>query len=106
MTWVQWAAVWFIVSVVASPFLGHWLHKRRTRIDRQRCARLEKLVELADEWDSAPTDRERQAIYRKAQLLGFTEEDEQNREWEGAAFSLDEDVQPHSDCESKSGHAR
>lgn len=95
--WGQLFVIWIVVGFVASPFIGRWLRKRRQQSRSARCAKLEKLVNLADEWDAAPTDKERQAIYRKAQSLGFTEEDEQNREWEGHPFSLDEDVQPHSD---------
>lgn len=94
----QLTVIWIIVAVLAAPFVGRWLRKRREQKGRTaRTTSLAQLVTLADEYHSAPTASERQSIYRKAQSLGFTEEDEQNREWEGAASSLDEDVQPHSD---------
>ena len=55
MTLTQWLAVWFLVSVIASPFIGAWLHNRRVNRDfrghldtEARRARLVKLVELAD----------------------------------------------------------
>lgn len=52
MTWTQIAAVWFIASVIASPFVGeclHYLHNRRVNrelkvlLDRERDAREHKL---------------------------------------------------------------
>lgn len=86
-TLTEWLAVWVILAVLASPFIGSLLHKRRVRINRQRCARLEKLVDLADEYDAAPTDKERQRIFRKATDLGFTDD--------SRPFLCDENEQPH-----------
>lgn len=92
MTPVQWLATWFIIAVVASPFIGQWLHSRR--VNRQfrghleserRRVRLEKLVELADEYEAAQTDKQRSLAFRKASDLGFTD----------GPFMLDEDIQPH-----------
>lgn len=93
MTLTQWLAIWFIVAVLASPFIGYQLHKRRTRIDRERCARLEKLVDLADELETAATSMERQRIYRRAEALGFIVT-ERDKAWEGP-FMLDEQTHPH-----------
>lgn len=90
----QFFVIWIIVAAFTAPYVGRWLRKRRQQSRSARCAKLETLCDLADEYDSASTTPERQAIYRKAQSLGFTEEDEQNREWEGA-FLLDENEQPH-----------
>lgn len=73
----QITVVGIIACYVASPLIGRWLRKRREQRDREaRRVRLEKLVLLADEWDAAPTDKHRQAIYRKATDLGFTESNE------------------------------
>lgn len=52
--------------------------------EQKECARLEKLLQLADEYEAAPTDKERARLYRKAEALGFTE----------SAFALDEPEQP------------
>lgn len=83
MKWTEVLAIWMIVAVAASPFIGSLLAKRRTRREfqadvagaaecaRAECARLKKLLELADEFDSAPSDKHRQAIYRKAESLGL-----------------------------------
>lgn len=87
MTLTQWLAIWFIASVVSAPFIGSLLHKRRVRLNSQECRRLETLCNLADEWDNAPTDKERQRIYIKASALGFTDD--------SRPFNLDEPDQPH-----------
>lgn len=87
MTWVQWSAIGVLAFVLASPFLGNLLHKRRVRLNSQECRRLETLCNLADEWDNAPTDKERQRIYIKASALGFTDD--------SRPFNLDEPDQPH-----------
>lgn len=83
MTWVQWAAIGFIVSVIASPLIGHLLYKLRVRREfrahlarETRRARLEKLVLLADEHDAATTDAERKRVWIKASALGFCDYDD------------------------------
>lgn len=92
MNWTEVLAVWFLVSVVASPFVGQWLHNRRVNQEfrehldsERRRVRLEKLVELADEYEAAQTDKQRSLTFRKATELGFTD----------GPFMLDEDAQPH-----------
>lgn len=92
MTWVQWAAIAVIASVLAAPLLGDLLHNLRTQREfnghlesERRRVRLEKLVELADEYEAAQTDKQRAMTYRKATELGFTD----------GPFMLDEDAQPH-----------
>lgn len=92
MTLTQWLAIWFIASVVSAPFIGNLLHKRRVRLNSQECRRLETLCNLADEWDNAPTDKERVRIYRKAEALGLC--DPPVRVFEGA-FMDSENEQPH-----------
>lgn len=94
MKWTEVLAIWVIISVIASPFIGSLLYKLRTRREFQghlareaRRARLEKLADLADEYDLARTDRERLRIFRKASDLGFTED--------SRPFLLDENEQPH-----------
>lgn len=58
MTPVQWLAAWAIVSVIATPFIGEYLHNRRINrewqqwLDDEADARLERLATklwLADE---------------------------------------------------------
>lgn len=58
MTWVQILAAWAIVSVIATPFIGEYLHNRRINrewqqwLDDEADARLERLAVklwLADE---------------------------------------------------------
>jgi hypothetical protein len=57
MTPINWLAIWFLASVVAAPFIGQWLYRRRTRneflailalnkrlVDRERDARIERLA--------------------------------------------------------------
>lgn len=90
----QIAVGWIIVSVIATPLIGRLLHNLRTKREFEghlarsgECARLEKLVQLADEYDAAPTDRERQRVFRKAQLLGLAPEADE-------PFHLDEPSQP------------
>lgn len=84
----QIAVLWIAAGFVASPFIGRWLRKRREQRDRAaRTARLAQMCVLAEEYDSASTASERSRIYRKAQSLGFTEEDE--------PFHLDDVNQPH-----------
>lgn len=75
--------VWIVVGLAVAPLIGQYLHNLRTKrefeghLARSReCARLEKLVQLADEHDAAKTDAERQRIFRKATELGFTMPDE------------------------------
>lgn len=78
------AVIWMVVGLVAAPSIGHWLRKRRHSAE---CARLEKLCELADEFEAAPTDAERKRVFIKASALGFLDDRE--------AFHLDEPDQPH-----------
>lgn len=85
MTLVQWLAVWFIVAVAIAPFIGNLLHKRRWRQQSAECAKLEKLCELADEYEAAPTDAARKRIFIKAEALGFTD----------GAFALDPENHEH-----------
>lgn len=92
MKLVYWLAFLFLLFVAATPLLGALLHNRR--VNRQfrghleseaRRVRLEKLVEIADEYEAAETDKQRRLAYRKATELGFTD----------GPFMLDEDAQPH-----------
>lgn len=90
MTWAlagQITVCWLVIGFIASPYVGRWLRKRRQRSRSAECARLEKLVDLADEFDAASTDAERQRIYIKATALGFTDD--------AHPFMLDDIEQPH-----------
>ena len=76
MTPINWLAIWFLASVVAAPFIGHYLHNRRVNRDfrghldtEARRVRLAKLVQLANEYDAATTVAERERIYREAAAL-------------------------------------
>lgn len=82
MKLVHWLALLFLLFVSATPLLGSLLHKRRVNREfrghlesERRRVRLEKLTDLADEWDNAPTDAERKRVWIKASALGFTDDD-------------------------------
>lgn len=86
----QIAVVCILFAVLAAPFVGKFLKRRRVNRERaERSARVRQLVSLANEYESAVSPAERTAIYRKAQSLGFTEEEESR------PFALDENEQPH-----------
>jgi hypothetical protein len=79
-------AIWFIVAVVASPFVGSLLHKRRVkrefeeRLARERELRKKRLtsnLELADAVLNSDTAWQQRA--RKAEGLGFIDENDYPR---------------------------
>ena len=91
----QLSVCWIVLSLVASPYIGRYLRNRRTQkefrqhLDTEaRRVRLEKLVELADQYEAAETDRERIKLFRKATDLGFTADSD-------TAFGLDGYEHPH-----------
>lgn len=94
MTWAQLGTgiVWTILIglllwgyLEAASWVGRRLHAADLRAQERRRVRLRALVDLADEFDAAETDKQRSLIYRKATDLGFTE----------GAFQLDDYEQPH-----------
>lgn len=69
----------------AASWVGRKLHAADLRAQERQRIRLRALVDLADAYDAAETDKQRSLIYRKATDLGFTE----------GAFQLDDYEQPH-----------
>lgn len=74
MTPVQILAVWVIVSVIATPFLGEWLHNRR--VNREFKSLLER---------NRPKSRPLHPSIVKS-----------DSRWTDEAFALDEPSQPRS----------
>lgn len=75
--------LWGYLKVVV--WIGRRLHAADLRAQERRRVRLRALVDLADAYDAAESDKERAKLYRRAEALGFTE----------GPFALDDSDHPH-----------
>lgn len=97
MKWTEVLALWFILAVLASPFIGHWLHKHKLNRDFNRelhllldrealIAAMRKDIANSPQGKLEPDYAYRARMKERATALGFTDEDE--------PFHLDEPSQP------------
>lgn len=85
---VEILAIWFIISVIASPFIGQWLHRRRIRNE------LRNLLDTSNadwavqhrEWMAARKAGSESRLYRDA-LVDLATEDQRKLEKEMAEFN-------------------
>jgi phosphoglycerate-specific signal transduction histidine kinase len=92
MNWIQWLAVWFLVSAIATPFIGDWL--ARVREKQEANAEMQELLDKA-QYQTALIEAVKNDI-QTARDKARTSYFEALRE-ESEAFMLDDNDQPHLD---------